>query len=87
MSKSEFSLQNIRFTMDGGVSKKQYTFSAVSIDGAKEVALLDEEGFIPVSDWFGTTSAGDMLDQVLPVASLRFFAYACDAASRYATNN
>ena len=73
--------------MDGGVSKNEYIFSAVSIDGAKEVALLNKDGFVPVSVWFGTTNAGDALDQVLPVTSLRFFAYACDAASRYATNN
>ncbi len=86
MEDFEFKLQNIRFDGEGGITKKQYTFSIASVFGKTEVALLCESDFVPVVEWFGGQHHPQD-ESVMQINSLRMFSYACESAGRYITNH
>lgn len=46
---------NIRFTLPNGA-----TFSIVSLDGRCEVAIISEDEFVPLAEWYGAYE-GDVL--------------------------
>lgn len=57
----EYRLDNIQFSLPNGA-----IFSIACIDGKSEVAVMNEEGFVPVSVWFDGN--GDDSDPILPIA-------------------
>lgn len=57
----EYRHDNIHFSLPNGA-----IFSIACINGKTEVAVMTEEGFVPVSVWFGGN--GDDSNPILPIA-------------------